>query len=127
MTILFFFKFQQKERIAFYKLSSCFFYFNYIPAFPPLFPHFHSDSPHSHPIPRIPTHSPHSQHSHPDSPIPTPIPRISLIQFPDFSFRLLQIAVSETNENVCLFVLLHNWFPSEFVFTYNISLNIYES
>ena len=39
MTILFFFfKFQKKKRIRFYKLSFCFFYFSYIPRIPTQIP-----------------------------------------------------------------------------------------
>ena len=47
--IIIIFKFHHKKRISVYKLSFCFFYFNYIPRIPTLIPRVPT------PIPRIPT------------------------------------------------------------------------
>ena len=74
MTTFFFFKFQLKKRVGFYKFSFCFFYFNLLPAFPPWLPVFPSDS--HHPYPDSSHSHLDSHHSHPYSRIPTLIPTI---------------------------------------------------
>ena len=117
MTILiffFFFQFQGKKKIGFYKLFLCFFSISilfYSPHSHPDFLHSHPDSlhsyldsPHSHPIPHIPhipTHIPYIPTLIPCIPnmiphIPTLIPCIPiipLIPFLNYPFWLLQIAM----------------------------------
>ena len=83
MTILilfcfFFFWISAKKRIWFYKLSFCFFYFNYISRVPILVPSIHTQI--SHIATSIPC-------------IATLISLICLNLFPDSPFQLLQIAI----------------------------------
>ena len=102
--ILFFFNFNQKTWIEFYKLSFCFFYLNYILRIPTPIPRIATLIPRiSTLIPVIPTLTPRIPTLIPSIPIiPTLIPRIPtlilhipiipFIPFPDSPFRLLHIA-----------------------------------